>query len=100
MSEELDDLHKHSTFFYYPLFTGKKAIFVCWVFKIKYQADGFIERFKIRLIAKNYKQRYSKDYFNIYVLIARTISVRIVMAIAVQSRLKLEQILMVFFSIV
>jgi hypothetical protein len=31
--EELDNLHKHSTFSYYPLPTGRKAILIHWVFR-------------------------------------------------------------------
>lgn len=35
---------------------GKKAVSCKWVFTIKYNADGKIERYKARLVAKRYTQ--------------------------------------------
>jgi len=41
---------------------GQKAVGSGWVFKVKQNQDGSIERFKARLVAKGYSQRPGLDY--------------------------------------
>jgi len=51
---ELHALTENNTWILTALPTGKKAIGSKWVFKIKYKADGTIDKYKARLVAKGY----------------------------------------------
>jgi len=44
MNEELSTLHKTDTWDLVPLPPGKSVVGCCWVYKIKTNSDGSIER--------------------------------------------------------
>ncbi|XP_040206910.1 uncharacterized mitochondrial protein AtMg00820-like, partial [Rana temporaria] len=56
--EELKSMHDTKTWTLTELPPGRKAIGCKWTFKVKYNADGTIERYKARLVAKGYSQKY------------------------------------------
>lgn len=62
MKVEKEALQKNDTWEKCVLPKGKKPVGCRWVFTIKHKADGTIERYKARLIAKGYTQTYGIDY--------------------------------------
>ena len=54
MSTEIDALVSNNTWTFTPLPSNKKTIGCKWVYKIKYKADGSVERYKGRLVAKGF----------------------------------------------
>ena len=50
---------------------GKSVVGCRWVYKIKNNSDGYIEWYKVRLVAKRYSQQYGMDYKEIFSLIAK-----------------------------
>jgi hypothetical protein len=62
MMEEMKALKKNATLDLFTLPTGKKTVGCRWVFAVKHNVDGTIERYKARLVAKGYTQSYGVDY--------------------------------------
>ena len=52
MKEELDALSKNHTWNLVRLPPRKSVVGYKWIYKIKTRSDGFIERYKARLVAK------------------------------------------------
>ena len=62
MRHEIKALEDNHTWEITKLPKDKKAIGCKWVYKIKYKADGDIDRFKARLVDKGYNQKEGLDY--------------------------------------
>jgi hypothetical protein len=61
------------------------------VFKAKKNAKGKIERYKARLVVKGYSQRPGIDYGNVFALVARLETIRMVISLAAQNKWKIYQ---------
>jgi Reverse transcriptase (RNA-dependent DNA polymerase) len=62
MDVEMTALYKNETWTVVELPEGKKSVGCKWVFSIKYNSDGSVERYKARLVEKGYTQTYEIDY--------------------------------------
>ncbi|CAL2245805.1 unnamed protein product [Prunus armeniaca] len=71
MSDEMQALQKNSTWELVPLPSGKRTVGCRWIYTIKLKVDGSIERYKARLVAKEYTQRYGVDYQETFALVAK-----------------------------
>lgn len=54
-----------------------------WVFKLKRNADGSIQRYKARLLAKGFQQHPGIDFFETFCPVAKASTIRVVLAITV-----------------
>ena len=91
MQQEIDSLQDYGVWELTELPEGRKAVGCKWVFKVKHNVDGSIERYKARLVAQGFCQRYGEDYDETFSLVVRLESVRTVIALSVQRGLNLHQ---------
>ena len=91
MNNEIESLKKHEVWDLVKLPAGRKAIGSKWIFKCKTDADGNVERYKARLVAQGFTQKYGIDYEETFSPVVRFESVRTVLALAAKLGFKLHQ---------
>lgn len=88
---EYRSLLENNTWELVDLPPGQKAIDCKWVFRVKYDEDGQIERFKGRLVAKGFQQIYGIDYDETFSPVVRFTSIRALLAVAVSRGMYIHQ---------
>ncbi|KAL0408278.1 UNVERIFIED_CONTAM: Retrovirus-related Pol polyprotein from transposon RE1 [Sesamum radiatum] len=91
MKAELAALESNCTWRLTSLPVGKRPIGCKWVFKTKLKADGTIDRYKARLVAKGFNQVAGVDYYDNFFPVAKTVTVRLFLALAAARAWPLQQ---------
>jgi len=91
MDEKMAALDVNATWELVVLPKDKKTIGCNWVYKVKHNADGSMNRYKTRLVAKGYAQTYGIDYEETYNLVAKMTTVRAIIAITIAKGWLLHQ---------
>jgi len=88
--DEMTSLIKASVFCPVPR-SAARVVSSKWVFKVKRQSDGSIERYKARLVARGFSQKPGIDYDETFAPVAKFQSIRLLLALAAMHDLELHQ---------
>ncbi|XP_074288906.1 uncharacterized protein LOC141614050 [Silene latifolia] len=91
MKSEVDALERNKTWTLVDLPPNKKAIGSKWVYRIKYNANGTIERYKARLVVMGNRQVEGVDFNETFAPTAKMVTVRTLFAIAAAKGWALHQ---------
>lgn len=91
MDSEYASLIGNNTWNWCELPFNRKTVACKWVFKIKYKANGEIDKYKARVVAKGYSQRIGFDYNDTYAPVAKLTTLRIILSIANHFDMEIHQ---------
>lgn len=82
MAEEYDALMRNDTWSLVQLPSGRVPIGCKWIYKKKEDSSGNVSRFKARLVAQGFSQRYGVDYDAVFAPVASQATLRILLTVA------------------
>ena len=90
IAQEIANLKAYGVYRYEPLPPGVKPINSRFVFKIKTNQEGLVDRFKARLVVQGFRQRFGVDYLKTHASVCKMQTFRYQIAHAAQHDLKHE----------
>lgn len=87
VKDEYDSLLKNNTWSLVDLNREKcpKLVDNKWVFKVKFSANGSVQRYKARLVARGFNQEYGVDYEETFSPVVKYTSIRVLLAFAFEN---------------
>lgn len=90
MLEELKSHESNDTWDLVDPPVGRKSVGCKWVYKVKRNATGEAVKFKARLVAQGFCQKYGQDYDEVFAPVIKQTTVRALLAIASKRNLVLK----------
>jgi hypothetical protein len=91
MIEEYQSIIKNDVWEIVPRPKSKDVVSSKWLFKIKHVADGSIEKYKARFVARGFSQKEGINYEETFAPVARYTSIRTIIVVVAKMKWKLHQ---------
>ena len=88
MIKEYQSIMKNDVWDVVPRLEGKSVVTSKWIYKIKHVADGSMEKYKARFVARGFSQKEGIDYEETFEPVVRYTSIRSVLALATMMKWK------------
>ena len=85
------DCWKNDTYELTELPKGRKALKNKWVFKLKHDDEKLL-KYKVRLVVKGFSQKQGIDFDEMFSLVVKMCSIRVILGLAASMNLELEQL--------
>lgn len=91
MEDEMTSLNENETWELVDPPRDRKIIGCKWVFAKKKNVEGEVVRYKARLVAQGYSQKYGEDYNEVFAPVVKQTTVRTLLAVAAEKNLIVQQ---------
>ena len=92
MGLEYDALLRNNTCDLVPSHPMQTIVHIKWIFHTKVKADGTLDRYKAKLVAKGFQQTLGMDFFDTFSPIVKASTIRIILTIAVTKQWEIHHI--------
>ena len=92
MTEEYNALMHNQTWTFVPFDPQMKVVDNKWVFRVKYHANGSIQRHKLCLVAERFQQTPSIDFFETFSLVIKPCTIRVIFTLATTYNWDIQQV--------
>ena len=89
--EEYQSIMKNDVWDIVPRLEGRSVVTSKWIYRIKHAADGSVEKYKARFLARGFSQVEGIDYEETFSLFARYTSIQTIISLATSMGWKLHQ---------
>ena len=91
MVEDYDSIVRNSAWEIIPRLVDKSVVGSIWIYKVKQDADGSVEKYKARFVARGFSQVEGIDYEDPFTPVARYSSIRSILALLMKMGWKIDQ---------
>ncbi|PNF31714.1 hypothetical protein B7P43_G13202 [Cryptotermes secundus] len=91
MGKEMSALHENGTWELVTLPKNAKPIQCKWVYRIKENPDGSVDKYKARLVIKGFNQRKGIDYSATFSPVVKWETIRSVISVAAKEKMYMTQ---------